>query len=537
MKRFITFGIICSFLFNISSLEAQCFDDKEIKFTGIAPSPWAIDGSVVDWQTILGSFTGDNSNPYKPLAGSGFNWAMDNKFGDLDHPDPTSDIIFTSFIHDDYNVYFYLRRLSSSNSPNSIYYFCDINSDGFMGAGEPVVGVKFNSQNVIDLTVYRYIPNETEDFVSGKGNWMISSSSTPNFVVDGYTMKGNIEKVFSEHNVPSSVVLSSHEIFKAETTENGYGIELSIPWKFLRNWNTLSKPLTPAYIFSYHTSMQKGVAPYQPGSIDDNAGNCCGFLSLSGSATYQVKNKSIVQNSDGLSYKLSFTVKNETNVSETIKINQVALRNILLNDGLTFNPADISIKVNGVTMEYSSGDFNAQPIVFGTPFLLGIQVTAQPFDSANFTVDISLPANHSISSLIADVNISSSRFSGFLSVTYCFDETGGGKTINPVGFTIETEESAITNRNKNVAEPINKDHSFDLHVYPNPNRGSATVTLPAGGGTFSIDIEDISGKTVQKWNGVRSGSFQLQNLNRGFYLLKVISGDTGKQIAKKIIVQ
>jgi len=116
----------------------------KISFTGVAPSPWAIDGNVTDWETILGPGNGNSHTYYNPPATKGFNWALDgyhigpNSFGDRDNPDPAYDMRYLSFIHDDYNVYFYMRRIKKSNGSASLFYFCDINADGYMNTGEPV---------------------------------------------------------------------------------------------------------------------------------------------------------------------------------------------------------------------------------------------------------------------------------------------------------------------------------------------------------------------------------------------------------------
>jgi hypothetical protein len=121
---------------------------------------------------------------------------------------------------------------------------------------------------------------------------------------------------------------------------------------------------------------------------------------------------------------------------------------------------------------------------------------------------------------------------------YCGSGGGGGKAINPVGFDINTEEPASnSNKNKSEEDINDRNHSLELRVYPNPSTGTATVILPAITGTFNIDLEDISGRIIQRWSSVGPGSIQLQNLKPGFYLLKVISGETGKQMTKKIIVQ
>jgi hypothetical protein len=360
---------------------------------------------------------------------------------------------------------------------------------------------------------------------------------TSGFLVDGYTMNGSVEKVFSGQNIPSNYVLSAHEVFKAEVTENGYGIELAIPWKFFRNWNTLSVPLTPEYIFTYHLALQKSPAPYRPELVQDNVGNCCGRLSVSGNSAFDVAEKNISRNADG-SFRLHATLKNQTNVEEFLLLQGIIFRNIRLNEGFSYNPDDFLL----IVYNDRNGNGNIDPGENGTiydggvpPDLIGVATLAGPFGNASFIVDVYLPADNSVLSMSVELDISS-QFNGALRSIYCYENSGGGKAINPVGFDINTEEPANNSKKTNNAQN-DRDHSPNLQVYPNPNTGTATVILPWITRTFNIDLEDISGRIIQRWSSVRPGSIQLQNLKPGFYLLKVIAGETGKQMTKKIIVQ
>src|SRR5688572_13196074 len=185
--------IITCFLAIISSqlLRAQfCSPDTaKVSFTGIAPAPWGIDGQVSDWETLLGPFTGNNINPYNPPRRSAFNWSNERKDfrqGDFDQPDPSHDLTFQAFTNDDRSVYFYFRKLNASNSPGSFMYFIDINHDGFLALGEPVIGAQFNAHHVGALTMYKFIPDTTTDYVAGLGNRITSTD----LFVDGYTVSG-----------------------------------------------------------------------------------------------------------------------------------------------------------------------------------------------------------------------------------------------------------------------------------------------------------------------------------------------------------
>ena len=68
--------------------------------------------------------------PYYPPNSSGFNWSRDGKINrepnfailpEYDSPTPDRDLIFDAFTNDDYNVYFYFRRLNNKNSKTHFF--------------------------------------------------------------------------------------------------------------------------------------------------------------------------------------------------------------------------------------------------------------------------------------------------------------------------------------------------------------------------------------------------------------------------------
>lgn len=528
MRKFvIVFILLC--LGGHSVLKAQCFEQApKIKFSGVAPSPWAINGLVNDWQTILGPGTGNNQAPFNPPTSSGFNYSKDPAFGllDLDSPQPATDIRFMAFTHDDYNVYFYLRRLANSNSPNSFFYFCDINADGFMNTGEPVFGGRFNSNNIMELSVYSYVPDLNEDYITGKGNRMMSAGT---LFVDGYSMKGTVQRIFRSQAIPSAYALGPHEVFDANVTENGFGIELAIPWKYFRNWVTPSTPLTPGLIFTYHLAMQKGATPgYNPQLVDDNAGSCCRKLSYSGKAAFNFTNTSYTSPEPG-KYNIQVTLQNTTNVPEYFYLGAVSFNNIQFNPGIPFLPNSFSVTVNGANFEHNPAIL--QPITYLIPGLIGNPVLVNAFGSTTFIVNISLPANGSVSGLSIELNFSDAQFS--TPFVYCIFNTGGGGGSHPVIINVTTENfMSPKSSDKSNNKPVNM-----LKVYPNPSKGSATVIIPGDGLNGELKLEDISGKLIYQKINTTGSTITMQNLRPGFYLLRYIDGNSGKQYIEKLVVQ
>ena len=512
-------------------------------FEGVAPSPWAINGNVNDWQTILGPYTGNNTTPYNPGLSS--NWSYDQ----WDSPMAGLDINFMAYTRDDYNVFFYFRRKAVSNQAGAFYYFLDVNGDFHMNAGEPVVGAHINGQQVSELTLYRYVVNTAQDYVAGKGNHMVNMSS---FLSDGYTIKGSVEKIFGGQAIPSDFTLSTNEKFSAALTENGIGVELAIPFRFLKNWLTNSNPILPADGFSYHLALQKSAAPYKINLVQDNGGNCCGFTSIVGYPTYNIISKNI-QHLGGTTYRLTTLLQNETNFTEDIYLKEVNLQNIITNDGLSFEPEDISVTVypdrnaNGVAdagedgfpyLEIN-GSYLLQPISYFTGGLIGESVVPGAHQTKGFIIDIVLPANYSIAQLSIELQITI-KFGAWK--LYCVEETGGGKGINPVGFDLTPiEENPPLGLRKEVQSKTmtnGKPGISKMEIFPNPARGTVNIHLPAGMHRSRILIQDLSGKTV--YSRVVDGDqlIVVDKLPAGFYLVQAIpKGSVQSQYVSRLVIQ
>src|SRR5580765_1294105 len=178
-----------------------CFDSR----SPVPTSPMIIDGQVSDWQTLLGPGTGDVNYPYSPPLFyphsslpnetsllSVLNWFLDGgSSGDLDHPEPSRDLRFFSELCDGSNFDFYFRRIANGNTENGFFYFFDVNGDGFMGEGEPVITAHFNSKLISGIFLGKYVPDITHDFVEGKGNYMKALPTAPvgtRGFADGYTI-------------------------------------------------------------------------------------------------------------------------------------------------------------------------------------------------------------------------------------------------------------------------------------------------------------------------------------------------------------
>lgn len=560
--------VLCASL--AQSLSAQVLNCGEntpkISFQGKAPAPWAIDGSTADWNTILGPLTSNPQIPYNPPPASAFNWAQDGfEPGTLrDFPSPDQDIRMLSFTHDDYNVYFYFRRLSNGSLPNSFYYFLDVDADGYMNEGEPVFHASFTNNQISALTISRYIPNTTLTetpltvqlnvnqfnnlYVPGKGNPLgINYGNGFGAVsVNGNPMPGTLEDVFNASNIPMKEHLKKNEIFSAALTESGYGVEMAVPWRYLGFWQkgktNNGHALKPGDIFFYKLSTKQGSGAYSASEVKDNLGNCCGGLGRSGNVAFTKKlTTTVLTPHQSFRYYLTYT--NLTNASEFYEVTEVSLRNIQFYDPATASNSGIVIKLYAdrncnqkidpgeIAAEFSHDEESSSPYDFAsnsaTNNLDRAVAVAPPYGKVCFIIELTLPPN-----LIntADVAIGP-EIIDFVPLDLC-DIGAGGRTINQVG-TATGAVSKILLRNNQVMDQS----TSGVNVYPNPSHGTLQVSLPANAGRMDITLQDNLGRNVQKWSGYSSTTLQIDNLKAGVYVLRVQNTGSGKVITRKVVVQ
>lgn len=74
-------------------------------------------------------------------------------------------------------------------------------------------------------------------------------------------------------------------------------------------------------------------------------------------------------------------------------------------------------------------------------------------------------------------------------------------------------------------------------IYPNPGRDVIQVILPADAGVMDLTLEDMTGKTIRKWNGITQQQMQLQQLQPGMYVLRIRFRSSGEQVLERLIVQ
>jgi hypothetical protein len=74
-------------------------------------------------------------------------------------------------------------------------------------------------------------------------------------------------------------------------------------------------------------------------------------------------------------------------------------------------------------------------------------------------------------------------------------------------------------------------------IYPNPSGdGKVNIVFEGVNSTRDVSLMDVSGKTLKQWKGVTNNNIQIDNLNAGFYTVRIVNVETGEQVVEKFIV-
>ncbi len=132
------------------------------------------------------------------------------------------------------------------------------------------------------------------------------------------------------------------------------------------------------------------------------------------------------------------------------------------------------------------------------------------------------------SQALAQLNGESSTGTWILKIIDGFNQDGG--SLNSWSLNICTVQTLGSNN-----------FEFqDFALFPNPNKGSFTVKfLSDTSNTIDINVHDISGRQVYKKSFANNGTFNqnidLNDVQKGIYLVSIIDGDT--KTVKRIIVE
>lgn len=310
-------------------------------FAAIVSRTIVVDGNMTDWVGILdnpGQFSTDAEGTSDPA--------------DLDYLVQATgrDLRKFSFTYDSTNLYFYVERYASTSNINDWWFYLDLNDDGYMADGEPVLNIRWrgsNRQTQRRLWRYNAVNNTT-------GDPIVEPLSQQ---ADGYDMPGSIgSRLDLDATVP--------------TGGSGDGVEMEtwIAWSALG----LSGPTS----IGYHVASSNG--SNLPNQLDDNmngpAGNALRFIDLS---LTKVSSTATAISGQPVTYTLTVTNPSDSDATN------IVVNDDLLGAGLTYVSDDSAS--TGTTYDPLSGDWSI-PLISATSSLsLNVDATATVLFDTAFT--------------------------------------------------------------------------------------------------------------------------------------------------------
>jgi len=203
-----------------------------------------VDGDVSDWTSVLAD--PDNNVCDGPANG----------LTDRDAPVQSTgrDLTHFAYTWDATNIYLFTERFGSANNTQSFVYYADIDNDGLMETGEPVIGVTWRGSNRrINVYTFTYVAQAPggDPVVDGGG------------FGDGYTFPGSFANVPSTGNPNRTGIWGSAD---------GLQMEFHVTWAELG--------LTTGQPFTFHVASSNaalGAASFTA-QIDDNLSGCGGTV-------------------------------------------------------------------------------------------------------------------------------------------------------------------------------------------------------------------------------------------------------------------
>ena len=203
-----------------------------------------VDGNTADWAPVHADV--DNNVCDGPANG----------LTDLDAPVQSTgrDLTHFAYTWDTNNIYLFTERSGSVSNTQSFVYYADVDNDGLMETGEPVIGVTWRGSNRrINVYNFTYVSQ------APAGDLMHDGTGT----ADGYTLPGSFANVPSTGNPDYSGTWGA---------TSGQQMEFYVTWADLG--------LSPGDPFTFHVSSSNAALGSNnfANQVDDNLSGCGGTV-------------------------------------------------------------------------------------------------------------------------------------------------------------------------------------------------------------------------------------------------------------------
>jgi len=322
------------------------------------------DGRLTTGTAIPMTTNGDTS-AWAPITQDSDNNSCDSTNPDRDAPIQSTgrDLLQFSYTYDSTNLYGYTTRVASESNTDNFIYYADINNNGLMEAGEPVIYVAWQGSNrTVSVGLGSYVP-------ASPGGDPLASPTTG--FADGYGMPGSIA---------NGHILQS----------GAWGSNTGTAMQWYISWGQLG--ISPGTVIRWHISSTNTnpTSGSLAAQIDDNMGGCGGCVASNqygGVSISQTKNAVVPSPT---TVYLPHTITNTGNGTDTFTFATTAAS--------AWTPSSIAYyKDNGVVGVYEPGIdtliTNSGAIVSGGS--INILVAVTPPAGATGTDTISFKATSS----------------------------------------------------------------------------------------------------------------------------------------------
>lgn len=243
--------------------------------------PMVVDGNFADWGPVHAD--PDNNVCDGPANG----------LADRDAPVQSTgrDIVHFAITWDQTSLYLFTERAGSASNVQRFIYYADVDDDGLMETGEPIIGATWRGSNRrVEIFLFTYVS------AAPGGDPMVDAQG----YADGYTLPGAFA------NVPSSPARSGDW-----GSQNGRQMEFSVSWAELG--------VAAGAAFTFHVSSTNSAlgASNIAANIDDNLSGCGGGLGSTAQPALTFTPDRVLTALSGSSVTAAHTISNTGNTPDT----------------------------------------------------------------------------------------------------------------------------------------------------------------------------------------------------------------------------
>ncbi|MEO6404276.1 MAG: T9SS type A sorting domain-containing protein [Ferruginibacter sp.] len=118
--------------------------------------------------------------------------------------------------------------------------------------------------------------------------------------------------------------------------------------------------------------------------------------------------------------------------------------------------------------------------------------------------------------------------------TYTFTDINNSKSVSEYRIKFVDFDGKYTNSETRAIKGTSADSEFT--IFPNPTSGSAKITITDATENNDIQVLDNAGRVIKTITLVNTNSTEINNLQKGVYLIRIVNKASGDVVVKKLTV-